>query len=193
MRFLTFSPGFASKIFKFKDPDTGFDYYAPDMHSLILHIESYREQNELARIDNIYAVVNNYLCHLPDNRGACSAAKIQRGFLGYLNGGIALLKNMYYGEANMVDTPTADARAELCLSCPNNVFPDKGYFVQWSDEIAENSTYGRKSKHHDSLGNCSACSCPLRAKVFFKGPFELSKQEKEDILRTKPDCWQIKS
>lgn len=162
------------------------------MKALISHIELYREQNDLARIENIYTVVTNYICSLPENLGACRPLTLERGFMGYLKGGIALLTNLYYGEKNMVDKEEAERRASLCVNCPLNVFLDKGAFIKWSDEIALHSTNGKRVSVHEKLGNCAACSCPLRAKVWYRGYFELSKEEKDNILQHKADCWQLK-
>jgi hypothetical protein len=192
MQFLEFSPGFASKVFKFKDPDTGYEYCAPNRKALLAHIESYRLQNELATIENIHQVVDNYLCQLPDNCGACRAASFPRSFMGYLKGGIALIQNMYYGRDNLVSKEEADRRAGICIRCPNNVFPDKGPFIAWTDIMAEASTGGLKSKHYDELASCQVCNCPLRAKVWYGGKIVLSKEEQDSILKTMPECWQLK-
>ena len=130
-------------------------------------------------------VLENYWCGLPENAGKCSVVNLSRGWYHYLKGGIALLENMFFGEKNMVSQEEADARGSVCIECPFNVFPDRDAFIQWSDEIAEASTGGKRSKHHDELGNCEICTCPLRAKVWNKDA-KMTEKESEKA----PDfCW----
>jgi hypothetical protein len=175
----------------FQDPDTGATFNAKDKESLISIINNYRTQNRLPEIYNLSAVIDNYLCHLPENCAACEPMKLARSTVAYLKGGIALLKNLWYGEENMVSQEEADRRSYLCSTCPNNVFPDKDAFIQWSDAIALKSVGSRRAAHHAVLGSCAVCSCPLRAKVFYKGDPGLTPEQREEITKSKPDCWQL--
>lgn len=173
----------------FKDPDTGREFSGKDMKELFDQIIPYREQNRLPTIDALDHVIENYLCHLPENSGKCEARNLKRGWWQYLKGGISLLENLAYGKENMVEDSIAEERAKICIGCPNNVFPDKGGFLKWSDELAEAATGGRRIPSYDKIGNCSACSCVLKAKTFFKGPFKLTDKEKSKL----PDfCWMLK-
>lgn len=107
--------------------------------------------------------------------------------MGYIKGGIALLQNMAYD--SIVSDERANKRAEVCIKCPHNVFPDKGSFMHWADKLAEASVGDRKSKYHKELGNCEVCSCNMRAKVFYGGKIDLP----EDQVKALPDfCWQKK-
>ena len=83
----------------------------------------------------------------------------------------------------------ADRRAAICAVCPHNVFPDRGNFIRWADHMAVVSVGDRKSKHHDELGNCAVCTCPLRAKVFYTGKNTLTEEQK--IEMRKVNCWQV--
>lgn len=170
----------------FKDPDTKRKFEAPNKKELIQHIQSYREQNRLKPIQALEAVLENYWCSLPENAGKCETLPLKRGWFQYLKGGVSLLENIFMGEKNMVSQEEADIRSEICSECPHNVFPDKGPFVKWSDEIAGAATGGRQSSKHNLLGNCEICSCPLRAKVFHKHP-KPSREEKEKMPSF---CWQ---
>jgi hypothetical protein len=88
----------------------------------------------------------------------------------------------------MVGDEEAQVRAQTCFKCPHNVFPDKGEFLAWSDEIAEAATGGRRVVGQEELGNCEICTCPLRAKVFAKD-LKMKVEEREKL----PDwCWQKK-
>lgn len=106
--------------------------------------------------------------------------------MAFVKGGIALVENLLY--KNMVDQNTADARAAICVECPYNVFPDKGGFLKWSDDIAEASTGGKKSIFHDRLGSCEVCTCTLKAKVFYSGKIKLTDEERTKMLAV--NCWQ---
>lgn len=156
------------------------------MASLLSHITRYREQNQLEPIEYLEEIVENYLCLLPENIGGCvSAGKLKRGFFGFVKGGIALFQNVAYTQ--FVSKEKANARAEICVGCPMNVFPDKGPFVRWSDRLAEASVGTRRVDKHSKLGNCEACGCPLRAKVWFGGKLELTEEQEAKA----PDfCWQ---
>lgn len=182
-----FAPFMAPISYRFVDPDTGFLYQAENREALFNRIVSYREQNKLTPILYLEEVLEHYLCELPENCAKCTEEPLRRGLYQYLRGGIALIENLYYGKKNLIEQEQADARAAICVSCPQNVFPDKTDFLLWSDLIAEASTGGRKSSLHDKLGNCNACSCCLRAKVFFKGPFKLTASE---LAKMPSFCWQ---
>lgn len=172
---------------EFKDPDIeGHEYRANSKEELLRKIAQFRQQNGLEDIDYLPWVVEDYNCRLQKNLGKCGRNdQITRSFMQYIKGGILLLKNLRYPK--MVNRDVAQKRADVCITCPQNVFPDKGPFIKWSDRIAEASTGGVRVVGHDKLGNCAACSCPLRAKVWYGGPLELSKEELEQM----PDvCWQ---
>jgi hypothetical protein len=189
---LKFKPLEAPHHYLFKDPDTGRMFQARKKDDLVKQIVAYRAQNEFEPLEYLGVVIDAYMCSLPEFRYKCEPADtFSRGVFGYISGGIALLKNMFYGERNMVNQRVADARASQCMFCKFNVFPDKGAFLRWSDEVAEASTHGRKSLYYNKLGNCQVCSCPLKAKVWYKGTDE--KHSEEEIEKFKQvDCWQIK-
>lgn len=177
------------KNYVFKDPDTGFKYSAHTMKQLLQSIINYRSQNQLSALEELEMVVENYLCLLPQHVGSCERVRqLKRGLFPTLEGGIAVLKNLFFGEENMVDQDTADKRSAICKRCPQNQFPDKGNFLVWADDIAVASTGGKKSAHHKELGNCMACSCPMRAKVWAKGPFPITEEQK---INMPPYCWQL--
>lgn len=130
-------------------------------------------------------MVENYLCSLPEHKGQCEPnSSMHRGFLSYIKGGIALAQNLLYNR--MVTQDVAERRGEICINCPKNTFPDKNAFVSWSDDIANRSTGGRKSKYHQLLGNCDVCGCTLKAKVFFGEGLSATKKEMEEYPEA---CW----
>lgn len=184
-------PFLGFKSWKFKDPDTGFEFKGANIQQILSHIRSYREQNSLEPLEMLDTVVTNYNCMLPENLGVCTATpeKLKRGVYQYIKGGIALLKNMLY--PSFATQEEADRRSLICKECVLNVFPDKTKFIKWSDDLAEQCVENRRSKYHESLGNCEACSCPLRAKVWWNGKVELTNTERTQMESANPKCWQI--
>lgn len=175
-----------SKVWEFKDPDTGYIYKANNEKELLERIVNYRKQNELSEIEFLPVVVENCLCRRRVNLGACEAREpLKRSIQQYFKGGIALLKSMVY--KSYTSQREADRRAKICTLCPLNIFPDKGPFLKWADETAELMVGSRKSMHHSELGNCAACGCNLRAKVFFDGTIELTDKEFKEMPE---QCWQ---
>ena len=183
---LKFKPFCAPLNYRFRDPNTGFKFEAASEKELVSRIRSYRQQNNLEPLEFLEAVIENYLCHRPENVGGCTQrGEFKRGVFAYLKGGLVLLKNLAY--KSYVSQEVADKRAALCLQCPKNVFPDKDRFIKWSDSVAEASVGDRKAKGHELLGNCDVCSCVNKAKVWYPGPFTPTKEE----LAQFPDfCWQ---
>lgn len=189
LQLMRIRPGSGPVAWKFRDPDTGHLYEAKDRNSLINQIGNYRAQNELAPLQEPGLVIENYLANLPENRAnAEPTPPLRRGLVAYLKGGIALLDMIYYGEKAMVAPNVAESRAGICVKCPMNQFPDRSAFIQWADSMAEAATGGKRVPQYDSLGNCNACSCNLRSKIWYKGPFNPSAEERSKM----PDyCWQI--
>lgn len=181
---LTFRPFQTSSVWKLPDPDTGHLHTGRTRAELIGSIVNYRAQNKLDKIERLDLVLDNYLCGLPENLGKCRQTALQRGFLQYFKGGLTLLSNLWYGEKNMVTQEEADRRAVICIGCNFNQFPDKDMFIKWSDDIMENSIGDRRAKNYEQLGNCMLCGCVNRAKVWYKGPFDIVDKEYPDY------CWQ---
>lgn len=177
------------KRWVFKDPDTGFAYEEATEKALIQRIVNYRAQNNLSIIQQLDQVLQNYWCSLPENAGECEPCKLKRSFLAYVKGGIALLDNILYGPEARVSQAEAERRAEICIKCPFNINPDKGWFDIWADNMAQKSVGDIKTKHHAKLFNCEVCSCNLRAKVWYKGDMGLNNDQKQ--LMAGVGCWQV--
>ncbi len=183
-----FSAFQAPSRYVWKDPDTGREFVADSKIELLNHIRQYRAQNDLSEIEYLDMAVDDYLCQLPENVGKCEKVVLKRGWFQYVSGGLNLVKNVFYGEKNMVDQYEAERRADICVSCPNNFFPDRNDFTIWADSLAVASTGGKKTSKDKLLGNCDACSCTLKAKVHQKGPFKLSKEVESKMPLF---CWQL--
>src|SRR6185295_4282605 len=185
-----FKPFVSAKVFKFLDPDTGHEFKGASVNDLVKQVQGYREQNDLEPLEYLSQVITNYLCSLPVHAGSCTPIKNpKRSVVQYLKGGIAILKNIAYKE--FASQEEADRRSEICAQCPHNTFPDTGYFIKWSNEMAEKSVGDKKSSNHDKLGICGLCSCPLRNKVWYKGDIKLAPEELTQMKAlTNPKCWQ---
>lgn len=171
----------------FSDPDKYRIFQAPNKQSLINQVVNYRAQNQLEPIPNLSTVIENYWCGLPENVGLCMPVKLNRDFFTGLKGGVTLIFKRLLNR--FVDLKEANRRAQICIGCPHNKFPDKGPYTEWADQVAVELVGSRKSPYNYALGNCEVCSCPLRAKIFIKGPFDL-KPEWETKMQ-KVGCWQL--
>lgn len=172
----------------FKDPDTKHVFEESNYANLYKRIILYRAQNNLEPIENLNIIVENYICGLPENANKCCDREMQRGLWEYVKGGVALVKSLMYQD--FASQAVADKRAKQCVGCKFNIFPDKGNFLTWSDNIAIHTVGERKSKEHEKLGNCSVCTCNLKSKVFYKG--KLPKVSHEQMEKFKEvNCWQI--
>jgi len=174
----------------FKDPDTGHVYKSTTFSSLYTDIIRYRQQNNLEPLEGLREVVENYLCGLPENNGKCQQnTEMSRSFSQYVQGGIALLKNIAYRK--FASQREAEERAHQCLKCEFNVFPDKGNFLNYADNIAIMQVGERKTSLDKDLGNCAVCTCVLRSKVHYDG--KLNKFSAEELVKLKKvNCWQLK-
>lgn len=181
-----------SAIWELPDPDhPQHIHQGANRKELISNIVNYRIQNKLEPIEYLQVVLDNYLCSLPCNIGKCKPLVLKRGFLSYLQGGLTLVKNIFYGEKMMVTQAEADRRASICKDCPLNSFPDRDMFIKWSDDIARHSVGERRVVCQDDLGNCMGCSCCLKAKVWYKGPFVLAGSQRQQMQIANPKCWQL--
>lgn len=175
----------APQLYSFTDPDTGYHYQAANQEKLVQHIVAYRAQNGLEPLEALGAVLQNYWCAQPENKGRCEHYVLKRGFLQTLKGGIALLTNFMYEK--FVSQEEAERRAKICLDCPHNIKFKKGKFNGWADSVAEASVGDRKTPYDKDLGNCAICSCLLKSKIFYGDKIELDQDELEQM----PDfCWQ---
>lgn len=185
---MKFAPFRTSEVWEFIDPDTGHKYKAVDRRGLIREIVQYRANNNLDALERLDVVIDNYLCGLPVNSGACVAREpLNRSLLATLKGGIVVLENLLYSK--MVTQETANRRAKQCSTCKFNVNPDKSRFEAWCDDIAERMTGGKQTPYQYNLFNCEVCSCPVRAKVWYGGTVTLTKEQ--ELQMQTVDCWQL--
>lgn len=186
---LKFNPFQAPVRYVFVDPDTGREFVGKTKEDLVVHIRNYRTQNELDEIDYLDMAIDDYLCRLPENAGKCGEMELKRGWFEWSTGAFNVIKNVFFGDKNIVDQSEAERRSKICLGCPYNIFPDRDNFIKFADGLAEAQTQGRKVSEHEKLGSCEVCTCSLRSKVFFKGPFLLRQAQKDKMKAV--GCWQV--
>ena len=189
--FKAFAPFEAPSRLQFKDPDTGYIYSDDSLRGLYTKIIQYRIQNELPTLDNLKEVVENYLCSLPENCNKCKGVEIHRSLFQYVQGGVMLLKNMYFKK--FVTDKVAEKRALQCVECRFNVFPDRNAFMKWADDVAVSQVGDRHVRKdlEEKLGSCSICSCVLKAKVFVGGELPKFPEDQSKDLKS-VNCWQLK-
>jgi hypothetical protein len=179
------------RVFEFKDPDVPRLYKGNSYKELIAQIRGYRAQNDLPEIPYLDTVVEHYLCMMPEHKGMCvNRPPLRRDLMKTIRGGISVITSAMYNA--FAPQEKADERSAVCVGCPLNEFPDKTKFVEWSDALALKTIGSRKSAHHDELGTCMGCGCPLRCKVFYDGEIKLKPKEKEEMSKANENCWQVK-
>lgn len=174
----------------FKNPEDGHTIQGLNLADTANKVRMYRAQNEHEPLEYLESIIENYLCMLPANRGCCEKMPpLKRGLYTTIKAGVLLVKQMLYN--SFASQEVADIRALICVKCPLNVFPDKSAFIAWADSIAGMTTDGRRSKYHDQLGNCIACTCLLRSKIFFNEKIKLKPKVEKQMRDTTPACWQL--
>ena len=191
-KLLRLNPTVGPKRFVFQDPNTGRKFRADTKQDLVKAIVAYRAANGLVPIKRLHMVLEHYWASLPENKADAEVAPpLERGWLTYIKGGMVLLEYLFYGEEKMVSQAEADTRAKQCVDCKFNYFPDKTTFVQWADGIAKASVGDASTIYDAALGNCQACSCVNKAKVWYKGPFTPNTKELSRLREV--NCWQLKN
>lgn len=191
---MTFLPFQSSAVWQLPDPDTGRMHTGRTKAELVYAIMQYRAQNNLVPIERLDLVVDSYVCSLPENAGKCKPLEVRRGLMQYIKGGLVLVQNLMMGKKNIVAETVSKERAAICKECKFNVKADESdNFISWSDEIAYQSLPDDidSSAHRFTLFNCVCCSCPLRVKIWAKGPFPLSKEERAMMESANVQCWQL--
>lgn len=104
-----------------------------------------------------------------------------------------------FGPHGPVDPARAEARAAVCVGCPENN-QDPGAFGRFT-QVAANKIMGLlgtlrdlqySTSHDEKLGVCDACDCPMRSKVFARIEV-IAEHMPEDVWgklpKENPTCW----
>ena len=109
--------------------------------------------------------------------------------------GIGVLLDWLGSGAKPVEQSVADSRAAICATCPRNDGGDwTAYFTKpIADKIRTQleirGDLQLRTPHDDKLTVCSACSCPLKLKIWT--PIEHVLSHTPDNVKTQLDsrCW----
>lgn len=193
--------------YKFRDPDTGFDYNLKyrTFEELEQHVIRYRAQNNLERIDNFRAVWEAYVCaNTPGMAAKCCdvAENVKRSFEQFWSGAKAYVKAVIQGDEAFVDAEIAEKRAQQCVNCQSNVRNIGHHHAQfYTDNFIRRQIGSRSTSVDDKLRTCRICTCILRAKVHYKDEIvaeALSETELGKLMREprtldgkRFQCWQV--
>lgn len=106
-----------------------------------------------------------------------------------------------FGQQGPVPLETAEYRAKVCVSCPQNDTKNSlyAYFVKAAAKeimglLGALKDINLKVKEPEKLGICKACLCPMQAKVF--APIDnIRKNAPKDVWdqvnKEDPKCWML--
>lgn len=110
--------------------------------------------------------------------------------------GVATLKDWLGEGGESVEPARAEARAEVCASCPLN--DTKTSIWSWftgeaakavKEQLSTRFHLDLKTKSDAKLGVCTACGCQLQLKVWVKLGMILSHTDQATMERFHPNCW----
>jgi hypothetical protein len=148
------------------------------------------------------AYINNPDSGIPDPKPMAPAVQSRlrsvAGAVKRVNAGAALLLDWERNGQPPVDHATAECRAVICSTCPQN---GKGDLTRWFTGPASELIRSQLGRLHglnlstsidEQLGICDVCLCPLKLKIW--APLELIKSHiPEDVKAQLPaHCWILK-
>lgn len=202
-------------------PRTGFvfnmNYGAGEkgLMKLMEHVKKYCDDNLLPTIQpvELRRLIENEICKRDGMAGRCMDAFHVGGTRAareYLSGAMAGAKTIIARitgdhERNMVNPRLANRRAAVCLNCPLHVKPDENdatLMEKFTDAVMLKMIGSRRTERHDELMSCAACTCCMRAKVWFSRKTIAESLDKKQIEKMKSVtvgknaepmvCWHIK-
>ena len=196
--------------FSFRDPDTGKEFRGTNyktFEELESHVQNYREQNGLPKIEEFRKVWEHYVCmnYSSERKNCCPQDdSVSRNFKQYIAGGLAYIKSvMQKEEDKFVDEEEANRRAKLCLNCKNNIKNYGHSFAHYyTDKVMARSVGDRRVRDWQNLFTCKCCSCILNSKVWFSGKIvggSLLRRDLEELKQSKDyagkpfKCWQVEA
>jgi hypothetical protein len=113
--------------------------------------------------------------------------------------GVAVLVEWLGNGAKPVEQPLADSRAAICSDCPKNDGGDfTSYFTKPIADTIRTQLEIRgdlqlKTPHDEKLTVCSACSCPLKLKVWAPLDHILAHTPEDVRKNLARQCWILKN
>lgn len=120
------------------------------------------------------------------------------GSIKHVAAGVAVLLEWLGNGAKPVDVALAESRAATCADCPKN---DGGDFTRYFTEPIANKIRTQleirgdlqlRTPHDEQLTVCSACSCPLKLKVWVPMQHIMANQSEDTKTKLDPRCWILK-
>ena len=112
--------------------------------------------------------------------------------------GVGVLLEWLGSGAKPVDQSLADSRAAICATCPKNNGGDWMAYVtkpiadKIRTQLEIRNDLQLRTPHDDKLTVCSACSCPLKLKVFVPIEHILAHTSEDTKTKLDPRCWILK-
>lgn len=109
--------------------------------------------------------------------------------------GVKIIASMFGPEGPIRDKALATQRASVCVRCPKNERGDwTRYFTVPAQAMIRRGLAIVKdldltTEHDANLDICTACSCPLKGKVFARLDHILKNIPPEDKAALDPGCW----
>ena len=192
---------------RFIDPDTKYQFNEKyrSFDDLVSHVQAYREQNRLSKLEKIRVIIEDWLCKQPDMERYCKEFEaIKRSRRQYIKGAKAAAKVLTGGDQAFVPIQEAEKRAAVCIRCPYNMLDkEDSRLKRYSNKYIQDIVGERKTSLDAKLFSCEICSCPLRPKVHISQKIveeSLTKEERRKFpmglwgLDNRPlYCWQLKS
>ena len=109
--------------------------------------------------------------------------------------GVASISQMFGAEGPVTDKDQVERRAAVCAACPLNTHGDwLSWFTKPASEfirkaLSKIKDQGLVTTKDDVLDVCSACSCPLRLKVWTRLDHVLKHIPEESKTALAENCW----
>lgn len=164
----------------YKVPETGQDFCGSSLSELMMNLSAHYKAAGYPQPPNLVRLVEDYICDkIPDYCGGQPRATraddaARQGWIAGLKHtftnivtGTQTLAAWIAGGRNYVDADTANARAAVCVTCPENVEPQgcTGCNLNTLHEVVRSVVGSRTTASDSLLKACRVCGCDLRAKV----------------------------
>jgi hypothetical protein len=109
-----------------------------------------------------------------------------------IGNGIQVIKDWLGSGGVAVGRTLAQSRADVCLKCPMNVqgaILTETVAAAIKEHVQVKNQMGLRVTGEKSLGQCSACLCALRLKIWCPIEFIAGHTDKEELANYGRPCW----
>ena len=181
--------------FKYTQKESGYQIQASSFFQLMIRVKEHRDANNYPVGINIEAEVEDQVCRNTVTNQFCREVRDEAAPKSYgVNDVLRFtraLAEKFLKAGKQIDQKTADERASICASCPDNV-ETHGCLGCGSGVVhsAIKRVSGAGVTSYDSqLKTCRWCGCFNAAQVWF--PLDiLQKNTSEEVKKSLPQhCW----